>query len=61
MLKFLGVTAFVKHGDHVMTWHHHGDSYSPWYDHDKIMKRSWHGCQGRNHDHAMVATAIIIT
>ena len=23
----------VKHNDHAVTWHDHGDSYSPWCDH----------------------------
>ena len=32
-----GLTAVVKHDDHALTRYDHGDSYSPWHDHGKIM------------------------
>ena len=35
-----GLTAMVKHDDHAMIWHDHGDSFSPWYGHGKIMPLS---------------------
>ena len=44
-----GLTAMVKHDDHAMTWHHHGDSYSPLL----IMLRSCHGHHEIQHDHGM--------
>ena len=34
--------AMAKYDDHGMTWYGHGDSYSPWYDHSKVMAwSSW--------------------
>ena len=32
----------VKHDDHALTWYDHGDSYSPWYEHAKII--AWSAC-----------------
>ena len=47
------LTAMAKHDDHGMTWYDHDDSYSPRYDHSKIMAWSswdvawsWHGRHG---------------
>ena len=47
---FSGLTSMVKLDDHAMTRYDHGDWYSPWYDHGKIMSWSswniawsWHG------------------
>ena len=37
-----GLTITVKYDDHDMTWYGHGDSCSPWYDHDKVM--AWSLC-----------------
>ena len=54
----------VKHDDHAMTWYDNGDSYSPWYDHGKIMSwSSWNktwSCHGdHSHYYNVVRTLII--
>ena len=47
------LTAMVKHDDYAMSSYDHGDSYSPWYNHGKIVV--WcHRTHTISHDHGMV-------
>ena len=63
--KLPGLTAMAKHDDHDMTWYYHGDSYSPWCDHGKIMALSswdvawsWYGCHGVMKNSKMVVRKV---
>ena len=49
----------VKHDDHAMTWYHLGNSYSPWWDHGKIM--ACHHEIKRDHGMAVMKNSMIMS